>query len=134
MWVAFANIALKTGSSAPGELLMTCNTSEVAVCCSSDCLSSLSSVPCGSLVYDVETFASFFTAITPPRTNGSGQFVDANGNPITAQFVPGSAAGSIVVGESGLPTEFIIGLRAARYLGYQGGTVLSSTVVFENEP
>ena len=36
MRVAFANIALNTGSSSPGELEMTCNTSDVAVCCSSD--------------------------------------------------------------------------------------------------
>ena len=31
---AFASIASNTGSSSPGELLMTCSTSEVAVCCS----------------------------------------------------------------------------------------------------
>ena len=36
------SIASKTGSRAPGELVMTCSTSEVAVCCSSDCLSSFS--------------------------------------------------------------------------------------------
>src|SRR5215471_14861302 len=35
MRVAFSNIALKTGSSSPGELEMTFNTSDVAVCCSS---------------------------------------------------------------------------------------------------
>ena len=34
--VAFSSIALNTGSSSPGELEMTCSTSEVAVCCSSD--------------------------------------------------------------------------------------------------
>ena len=33
--VAFASMASKTGSSSPGELEMTCSTSEVAVCCSS---------------------------------------------------------------------------------------------------
>jgi hypothetical protein len=33
--VAFASMASKTGSSSPGELLMTPSTSEVAVCCSS---------------------------------------------------------------------------------------------------
>jgi hypothetical protein len=32
---AFSNIASKTGATSPGELLMTCNTSAVAVCCSS---------------------------------------------------------------------------------------------------
>ena len=36
MRVAFASIALKTGSSSPGELEMTFSTSDVAVCCSSD--------------------------------------------------------------------------------------------------
>ena len=36
MLVAFSNIALKTGSSSPGELEMTFNTSDVAVCCSND--------------------------------------------------------------------------------------------------
>jgi len=41
--VAFARIARKTGSSSPGELLITCSTADVAVCCSSDCRSSLSS-------------------------------------------------------------------------------------------
>ena len=35
MRVAFSNIALKTGSSSPGELEITFSTSEVAVCCSS---------------------------------------------------------------------------------------------------
>jgi hypothetical protein len=34
MRTAFASIAWKTGSSSPGELLMTPRTSEVAVCCS----------------------------------------------------------------------------------------------------
>ena len=33
--VAFLSMDWNTGSSSPGELLMTCNTSEVAVCCSS---------------------------------------------------------------------------------------------------
>src|SRR5215467_12036676 len=35
MRVAFSSIALKTGCNSPGELEMTCSTSEVAVCCSS---------------------------------------------------------------------------------------------------
>ena len=35
MRVAFASMVWNTGSSSPGELLMTCSTSEVAVCCSS---------------------------------------------------------------------------------------------------
>jgi hypothetical protein len=41
--VAFANMASNTGSSSPGELLMTWRTSEVAVCCCSDSRSSFSS-------------------------------------------------------------------------------------------
>src|SRR5262245_11732235 len=41
MSVAFSSIAWNTGSSSPGELLMTCSTSEVAVCCSSASLVSL---------------------------------------------------------------------------------------------
>ena len=32
---AFSSMALNTGSSTPGELEMTFNTSDVAVCCSS---------------------------------------------------------------------------------------------------
>ena len=40
MRVAFASMASNTGSSSPGELLMTFSTSEVAVCCSSDSLKS----------------------------------------------------------------------------------------------
>ena len=36
MRVAFSSMASNTGSSSPGELLMTLSTSEVAVCCSSD--------------------------------------------------------------------------------------------------
>src|SRR5262249_54266633 len=40
MRVAFANIASKTGCKSPGEPEMTCSTSEVAVCCSSDSVSS----------------------------------------------------------------------------------------------
>ena len=43
MRVAFSNMARNTGSSSPGELEMTLNTSDVAVCCSSDCRNSLSS-------------------------------------------------------------------------------------------
>ena len=39
---AFASMASNTGSSSPGELLMTLSTSEVAVCCCSDSRSSLS--------------------------------------------------------------------------------------------
>ena len=34
--VAFSSITLNTGSNSPGDALMTCKTSEVAVCCSSD--------------------------------------------------------------------------------------------------
>ena len=34
MRVAFSSMVWNTGSSSPGELLMTCSTSEVAVCCS----------------------------------------------------------------------------------------------------
>ncbi len=41
--IAFSNMALNTGSSSPGDELMTRNTSAVAVCCSSDCRNSLSS-------------------------------------------------------------------------------------------
>src|SRR5262249_18492102 len=33
-WTALASTAWKTGSSSVGELLMTCNTSDVALCCS----------------------------------------------------------------------------------------------------
>src|SRR5262249_10215472 len=33
--IAFASMAANTGCSSPGELEMTCSTSEVAVCCSS---------------------------------------------------------------------------------------------------
>ena len=38
--VAFSSIALKTGSSSPGEVLITLSTSAVAVCCCSDSESS----------------------------------------------------------------------------------------------
>jgi hypothetical protein len=40
---AFANMAWNTGSSWPGDVLMTRSTSAVAVCCSSDSRSSFSS-------------------------------------------------------------------------------------------
>ena len=40
MRAAFSSMAWNTGSSSPGELEMTCSTSEVAVCCSSDSVSS----------------------------------------------------------------------------------------------
>ena len=43
MRVAFSRIASNTGASSPGEELITRSTSDVAVCCSSDCRSSLSS-------------------------------------------------------------------------------------------
>ena len=38
--VALASMVSNTSSSSPGELLMTCSTSDVAVCCSSDSVSS----------------------------------------------------------------------------------------------
>ena len=34
--IAFSSVASNTGARSPGEELMTCNTSEVAVCCSND--------------------------------------------------------------------------------------------------
>ena len=40
MRTAFASMVWKTGSSSPGEVEMTCSTSDVAVCCSKDSLSS----------------------------------------------------------------------------------------------
>ena len=43
MRVAFSSMAWNTGSSSPGDELMTRSTSAVAVCCSSDCRNSLSS-------------------------------------------------------------------------------------------
>src|SRR5262245_32237359 len=39
-FVAFASMVSNTGSSSPGDLDMTCSTSDVAVCCSSDSESS----------------------------------------------------------------------------------------------
>src|SRR5262249_42119829 len=36
IWMAFESRASNTGPSSPGELEMTCRTSEVAVCCCSD--------------------------------------------------------------------------------------------------
>jgi Flp pilus assembly protein TadG len=90
-------------------------------------------IPCGSVVYDVQTFGTF-AAVAPPKNNGSGQFVDNSGNPITAQFVPGST-GSIVMVRVIYQRQFISGY-ARQYLGYQSSNaqVLSSTVVFQNEP
>jgi hypothetical protein len=41
--VAFATIKLNTGSSSPVDELITCRTSEVAVCCASDSRNSFSS-------------------------------------------------------------------------------------------
>ena len=38
---AFSSIALKTGSSSPGDELMTRSTSDVAVCCSNDSVNRL---------------------------------------------------------------------------------------------
>ena len=43
MRVAFSSMAWNTGSSSPGELEMTCSTSEVAVCCCRDSFSSSNS-------------------------------------------------------------------------------------------
>jgi hypothetical protein len=43
MRTAFASMAWKTGFTSPGDELMTRSTSDVAVCCSKDCRSSLSS-------------------------------------------------------------------------------------------
>ena len=43
MRVALSNSARNTDSRSPGDELMTWSTCDVAVCCSSDCFSSLSS-------------------------------------------------------------------------------------------
>ena len=42
MRIAFSSMAWNTGSRSPGELEMTCSTSEVAVCCCSNSRDSLS--------------------------------------------------------------------------------------------
>jgi hypothetical protein len=41
--IALSSMASNTGFRSPGEELMTCSTSDVAVCCSSDSFVSLSS-------------------------------------------------------------------------------------------
>ena len=48
---AFSSIASNTGARSPGEELMTCNTSAVAVCCSS--ASSRSAVALGKLTLEI---------------------------------------------------------------------------------
>ena len=60
--VAFSSMVSNTGSSSPGELEMTCRTSEVAVCCCSDSRSSLSrrvfsmamTAWCGEVLYQLD--------------------------------------------------------------------------------
>jgi hypothetical protein len=59
MRTAFASMDWNTGSSSPGELEMTCSTSEVAVCCSS--ASESSRVRCCS-VSNSRTFPIAITA------------------------------------------------------------------------
>jgi len=93
-------------------------------------------IPCSSVIFDVEVFPTF-GAITTPRNNNSGQFTDAAGNQIPGQFVPGNP-GQIVVVKVIYQRQFISGY-ARQYLGFSsqggsGGAVLSSTVVFQNEP
>ena len=63
MRTAFASMAWNTGSSSPGELLMTRSTSDDAVCCSSASASFLS-----SSVGDSPTWADARSRLRPGRT------------------------------------------------------------------
>jgi hypothetical protein len=96
MRVALASIVSNTGLSSPGELLMTCSTSEVAVCCSSDSVSSFvractssksrvfsiaitawsAKVVTSSICLSANGFTTFRARLnmpmaTPPRSNGT---------------------------------------------------------------
>ncbi len=72
MRVAFSSMALNTGSKSPGELEMTCSTSEVAVCCSSASASSRLScarppaLRARALVLGAEAADFFFPFATTP--------------------------------------------------------------------
>ena len=67
--VAFASMASKTGCRSPGELEMTCSTSEVAVCCSSDFSLQLVEQP-RILDGDDGLVAKFWTSSTCLSVNG----------------------------------------------------------------
>src|SRR5215469_3675368 len=90
---AFSSIASKTGCSSPGEELMTCNTSAVAVCCSRDSRSSVNrrvfSIAMTALLAKVRTssicrslngstrsrFRASVPTTKPSRSNGTPSIV-----------------------------------------------------------
>jgi hypothetical protein len=88
MRTVFSSIARKTGSNSPGELLMTLSISDVAVCCSSDSLSSR--VRCCS-ASKRRTFSMAMTAWSAKvcansiclSVNGSGLFLERKITPTT---------------------------------------------------
>jgi Flp pilus assembly protein TadG len=93
-------------------------------------------IPCGSVAYNVQTFASFTAAAAaaPPS------FVDANGNPIQA-FSPGGPSSYVVV-QVVYTRKFItqsigplLGIvsHGAASTGWNSA-LLTSNVVFMNEP
>src|SRR4051794_41953077 len=71
-------MAWNTGASSPDELEMTCNTSEVAVCCCSDSRSSLSrrvfSIAITALVGEVLANPVFFLGERGPPWGGNSVF------------------------------------------------------------
>jgi Flp pilus assembly protein TadG len=93
-------------------------------------------VPCGSVAFNVQTYANFTAAqnAAPP------QFVDANGNPIKT-FTPGGPSSYVVV-QVVYNRQFItqaigglIGMSSHGPASSQwNSNLLMSTVVFMNEP
>ena len=100
MRVAFSSMDSKTGCRSPGELEMTCSTSDVAVCCSSDSVSSCvrccsasnnrafsiaitawsANVVTSSICFSVNGFTSLRTSantpmVVPSRSSGTPRFV-----------------------------------------------------------
>jgi Flp pilus assembly protein TadG len=94
-------------------------------------------IPCGSVVYNVKTYTNFTAALAaPPPT-----FFDANGNPNPPVFTPGGPSSYVVVSvlyNRNFITGAISGLLGVVRGSGSGGnwksTLLTSTVVFQNEP
>lgn len=90
------------------------------------CLETAAVVPCNNMIFVVESFATFGQLNLPGP--------DQNGNPPAPVFQPG-AAGSVVGVRVFYNRPFIVPL-VGRYLspGGNGNVLLTSTVVFRNEP
>lgn len=82
-------------------------------------------IPCGSLQYNVQSGSSFASLNVTITTNSSGNMTNTG-------FDPGNPQDDVAV-QVGYNRSFIIPWLG-NVIGTTGGTLLVSTVIFQNEP